>query len=96
MNQAMVAGSRVNKANLPVTCARCHKTQTAEYNFSVHAVALRKGNLDSPVCTDCHGEHDILAHTNPDAPVYARNVAQDVCASCHASSPPDQEIRSGR
>ena len=86
MNQAMVAGSRVNKANLPVTCARCHKTQTAEYNFSVHAVALRKGNLDSPVCTDCHGEHDILAHTNPDAPVYARNVAQDVCASCHASA----------
>jgi cytochrome b subunit of formate dehydrogenase len=85
MNQAMVAGSRVNKAHLPGTCARCHKTQTAEYNFSVHAVALRKGNLDSPVCTDCHGEHDILAHTNPEAPVYARNVAQDVCASCHAS-----------
>jgi formate dehydrogenase gamma subunit len=85
MNQSMVAGSRVNKAHLPGTCARCHKTQTAEYNFSVHAVALRKGNLDSPVCTDCHGEHDILAHTNPDAPVYSRNVAQDVCASCHAS-----------
>jgi formate dehydrogenase gamma subunit len=85
MNQSMVAGSRVNKARLAETCARCHRTQTAEYNFSVHAVALRKGNLDSPVCTDCHGEHDILGHTNPASPVYARNVAQDVCASCHAS-----------
>ncbi len=85
MNQAMVAGSRVNKSRLPETCARCHQTQTAEYNFSAHAIALRKGNLDSPVCTDCHGEHDILAHTNPDSPVYARNVAQQVCASCHAS-----------
>jgi hypothetical protein len=85
MNQAMVAGSRVQTRPIPETCARCHKSQTAEYNFSVHAVALRRGNLDSPVCTDCHGEHDILAHTNPDAPVYARNVAQEVCASCHAS-----------
>ncbi|MFA5057149.1 MAG: cytochrome b/b6 domain-containing protein [Opitutaceae bacterium] len=85
MNQAMVAGSRVNKTRLPETCARCHQAQTAEYNFSVHAVALRKGNLDSPACTDCHGEHDILRHTDPASPVYARNVAQQVCASCHAS-----------
>ena len=85
MNQAMVAGSRVHKSRLPETCAKCHQAQTAEYNVSVHAVALRRGNLDSPVCTDCHGEHEILAHTNPASPVYARNVAQQVCASCHAS-----------
>ena len=85
MNQAMVAGSRVSKQRIPETCARCHKSQTAEYNFSIHAVALRQGNLDSPVCTDCHGEHDILAHTNPSSPVYSRNMSQEVCASCHAS-----------
>jgi cytochrome b subunit of formate dehydrogenase len=85
MNQAMVAGSRVNKSHLPETCAKCHQAQTAEYNVSVHAVALRRGNLDSPICTDCHGEHEILAHTNPASPVYARSVAQQVCASCHAS-----------
>ena len=85
MNQAMVTGSRVNKLHLVETCARCHKNPTAEYTQSVHAVALRRGNLDSPVCTDCHGEHEILAHTNPASPVYSRNVAQQVCASCHAS-----------
>ncbi len=85
MNQAMVASSHVSKQQIPGTCARCHKSQTAEYNFSVHAVALRQGNVDSPVCTDCHGEHDILAHTNPSSPVYARNMSQEVCASCHAS-----------
>ena len=85
MNQAMVAGSRVHKSHLPETCAKCHQAQTAEYNVSVHAVALRRGNLDSPICTNCHGEHEILAHTNPASPVYARNVAQQVCASCHAS-----------
>ena len=85
MNQAMVAGSSVSKQRIPETCAHCHKSQTAEYNFSVHAVAMRQGNLDSPVCTDCHGEHDILAHTDPSSPVYGRNMSQDVCASCHAS-----------
>jgi cytochrome b subunit of formate dehydrogenase len=85
MNQTMVAGSRLHKSRLPDTCAKCHPAQTAEYNVSVHAIALRRGNLDSPVCTDCHGEHEILAHTNPASPVYARNVAQQVCASCHAS-----------
>jgi cytochrome b subunit of formate dehydrogenase len=85
MNQAMVAGSSVSKQRIPETCARCHKVQTAEYNFSIHAVALRHGDLDSPVCTDCHGEHDILSHTNPSSPVNARNMSQDVCASCHAS-----------
>ena len=85
MNQSMVAGSRVHKSHLPETCAKCHQAQTAEYNVSVHAVALRRGNLDSPICTNCHGEHEILAHTNPASPVYARNVAQQVCASCHAS-----------
>jgi cytochrome b subunit of formate dehydrogenase len=85
MNLAMVAGSGVQKERVPQTCAKCHKTQNAEYNFSIHAVALRKGNLDSPVCTDCHGEHDILAHTDPASPVYGRNVTQQVCGTCHAS-----------
>lgn len=86
MNQAVVAGSRVSKARLVQTCSACHKAETAEYTFSAHAIALRNGNVDSPVCTDCHGEHDILAHTDPAAPVFGKNVSQQVCASCHASA----------
>jgi formate dehydrogenase gamma subunit len=85
MNLAMVAGSRVNKQHIPETCAKCHVTIAAEYASSVHASALRQGNLDSPVCTTCHGEHDIRAHTDPTSPVYSKNVAQQVCATCHAS-----------
>jgi cytochrome b subunit of formate dehydrogenase len=85
MNRAIVAGARINKQNQPGTCAKCHEKIAAEYNSSVHASALRKGNFDSPVCTDCHGEHEIKAHTDSASPVYARNVAQQVCASCHDS-----------
>jgi formate dehydrogenase gamma subunit len=85
MNLAMVAGSRINQQHISATCAKCHEKTAGEYDSSVHAAALRRGNLDSPSCTRCHGEHDIRAHTDPNSPVYAKNVAQQVCAECHAS-----------
>lgn len=85
MNRAMAADARVNKLHVAETCAKCHEKAAREFNDSVHAVALRKGNLDSPACTDCHGEHEILARKDPSSPVHAANVAQQVCANCHAS-----------
>jgi len=85
MNLAMVTGSRTNKQQIPDTCAKCHGKIAAEFGSSVHASALRLGNLDSPVCTTCHGEHDIRLHTDPKSPVYSKNVALQVCATCHAS-----------
>lgn len=85
MNRGVVSGASVSKQNQPGTCAKCHGGIVAEYSESVHAVALRKGNMDSPVCTDCHGEHEIRDKNDPGSPIHARNVAQQVCASCHAS-----------
>lgn len=85
MNRAFVARSRMNKLQQPETCGRCHQKIAGEFKESVHAVALTKGNVDSPACTDCHGEHEILGHKNPISPTHARNVAQEVCATCHAS-----------
>lgn len=85
VNKAVVAGSAVNKQHIPETCAKCHAGEAKQYAAGVHAVALHKGNRDAPACTDCHGEHDILVHTDPNAPVAAANVSQMVCGSCHAS-----------
>ena len=85
MNKAAVAGARINRLRVTETCARCHETQAKEYRTSVHAIALVKGNLDSAGCTSCHGEHDIKRHTDPTAPVAKANLAQQVCAECHAS-----------
>ena len=75
----------VNRLQIPGTCAACHEKQAKEFETSVHASALAKGNLDAPVCTDCHGEHDIKKHTDPSSPVHNTNMAQQVCAECHAS-----------
>lgn len=85
MNRAMAPGARVSKLQVAATCAECHKESALAFDESVHAVALRKGNLDSATCTDCHGEHDIRKHTDPASPVHQKNVAQQVCADCHAS-----------
>ena len=85
MNRAMAASAKVNKLHVADTCAKCHEKIGAEFASSVHAGALRKGNVESAACTDCHGEHDIRKHTDPTSPVSAKNVAQAVCANCHAS-----------
>jgi len=85
MNRSAVAGARINRLHVTETCAKCHADQAREYKTSVHAVALQKGNLDSAGCTSCHGEHDIKLHTDTAAPVHKANLAQQVCAECHAS-----------
>jgi cytochrome b subunit of formate dehydrogenase len=77
--------SLVNKFNIPHTCSKCHADVTKVYDESIHGKAILQGNADAPVCTDCHGEHQILAPTNPRSRVSARNVSVEVCASCHSS-----------
>lgn len=85
MNKAAVASAHTSRGHLTETCARCHEKQAADYRTSAHAEALARGNRDSAACTDCHGEHDIKAHGDPASPVHKANLAQQVCAECHAS-----------
>jgi hypothetical protein len=41
---------------------------------------------EAPVCTDCHGEHRILGHTEPTFPLFVANVPGETCGRCHAST----------
>lgn len=85
MNRAMVADSKVNKLHIPETCANCHQKEAELFGLGVHADALRAGVMDSPVCTDCHGEHLILQHEDPRALIAPRNVSEQLCGACHGS-----------
>ena len=85
MNKSIVESSRVNKLHIQEVCKKCHAGIEEQYNQSIHAEAVQKGNKDAPVCTDCHGAHDILKHTDPRSPVAAKNVSQVVCGECHGS-----------
>lgn len=73
------------KANIPTTCGKCHGEISKEYLQSVHGVALEKGVSESPACTDCHGEHNILKHDDPKSPVAFQNLSREVCSPCHSS-----------
>jgi cytochrome b subunit of formate dehydrogenase len=77
--------SSVSRGRIVAQCAQCHPDAAEDYLHSIHAEVLAKGYADAPVCTDCHGEHGILKHTDPASPVAAMNLAEHVCGECHGS-----------
>ncbi|MBU1916540.1 cytochrome c3 family protein, partial [bacterium] len=77
--------SATKKENIAKTCSSCHENDMKAFETSVHAKALENGNHDSPTCTDCHGEHSITKHTDPNARTAFANIASEVCADCHGN-----------
>jgi hypothetical protein len=79
------AASTVNKLNVPETCGRCHLSELELYRRSIHGTALLdKHNLEAPACTDCHGEHNILAPREAGSEVSALRIPE-TCSNCHGS-----------
>lgn len=75
--------SSVNYQNLGHTCGRCHATEAAEYEESVHGRAAASGAHDAPACSDCHGEHAILPSSDPRSTTHRLAIAQQLCLGCH-------------
>jgi hypothetical protein len=61
------------------SCRSCHEDQYLHAQDSVHGEALREGQLDVPVCIDCHGGHDIQSPNEP------RERISLTCGSCHGA-----------
>jgi len=76
--------SALFKPKIPRLCGHCHQKEAAEYAKGIHGEALARGILDAPACTDCHGEHLIVAPDQPGSKVAAANVPR-TCGSCHES-----------
>ena len=88
--------SRTYHLRIPQTCARCHENavitkqhpmpspqKIEQYFGSVHGKgALDKGLMVSAVCSDCHGAHGILPHTDPNSSISHKNVPS-TCKKCH-------------
>jgi predicted CXXCH cytochrome family protein len=67
---------------ISTTCGVCHDQVLAEYKDSIHGSALiTEDNPDVPVCTDCHGVHNIQ---DPRTAQF-RIQEPDLCASCHTN-----------
>jgi hypothetical protein len=76
--------SKINHWNVPKTCGACHQEIAKVYGDSVHARGVARGEPGAPVCTDCHGEHAILAPSEPDSLVNPARVSSVTCGRCHA------------
>ena len=74
--------SQAFRTAVPDTCGMCHTDVAAQYRASVHGQAMARGITQAPLCTDCHGEHNIIKHTNAASPVNAMHI-RDTCGSCH-------------
>ena len=85
MQKGLEPTALVNRMHLPETCSKCHASIAHEYEESIHGIAVAKGVKDAPVCTDCHGEHNILRHSDPTSRVAAANISAQVCSPCHSS-----------
>jgi cytochrome b subunit of formate dehydrogenase len=67
---------------VPQTCGMCHSDVQEKFNTSVHGKAVTEGVRGAPVCTDCHGEHNILRPSNTASTVNVSHV-RETCGSCH-------------
>ncbi len=63
---------------LTKTCNQCHQNMANLATNDAHQDALKAGNKNAAVCTDCHGAHDI---TPPDQP---RSRIPQTCQRCHS------------
>ena len=82
--------SKVAHTNIPQTCGACHGQKFVmasggmsaapftSYQQSVHGKAVAAGSDKAAVCTDCHGEHDILGAGDPKSPINKFNVPDDL------------------
>jgi len=78
--------SPIARLNVGSTCGRCHEQAFAQYKDSIHSRAVAAGIAEAPTCTDCHGEHNILAPGNPLSPVYVTNISTATCSRCHGDT----------
>lgn len=72
-------GSRVNRSKIPDTCGTCHEGIQAQYRAGVHGAALGRGQLNAPVCADCHTAHAIQ---RADVTSWRLDVIKE-CGTCH-------------
>ena len=70
------------KLHITEFCSKCHVDEVQNYNSSRHYQELRRGNLNAPICSDCHAKHMILSPRNPESEVSVAKLDM-ICTQCH-------------
>ena len=90
--------SSIAKVNIASTCGKCHQMESGEFVQSVHGQAVARGVSRSPVCTDCHGIHNIEPPVEQATATASAAIATESCAKCHEGVTLSREygVASGR
>lgn len=78
--------SSINHFNIAKTCGKCHQYIAQDYHEGIHGQLTERGQVESPICTTCHGEHNILPTADPRSPVSPNRLAEATCSPCHESA----------
>jgi hypothetical protein len=67
------------------TCQKCHKEQFAQVSDSVHDTLFIEGNIETPLCADCHQPHNQthIDHLYVDNENGSISWQAQICADCH-------------
>ena len=65
-----------------VLCGDCHDDQADDHARSLHGQAAARGDPLAPTCANCHGNHDILSHTDRRSRTRVMNIPF-LCGECH-------------
>jgi hypothetical protein len=71
---ASIASARQYSIERSEACQLCHSDALEQYGGSLHSARVREGHPLAPVCTGCHGAHEV----NP-------RTAYETCVGCHAA-----------
>jgi len=90
--------SSINHFAIPKTCGKCHTSIEKDYWEGIHGQLTARGETGAPVCTHCHGEHQIISPADPRSPVSYTKVAEATCVPCHESASLNEKygVRAGR
>lgn len=66
-------------------CGTCHTDKIKTYRDTFHGQVTKLGFRAVATCADCHGNHKILAASDPASPIARQNLVQ-TCGRCHANA----------
>lgn len=73
-----------HRSNVASLCAQCHPDVEEEWSRDVHGSAIKKGNPDAPVCTNCHTAHAIRPSSDQTSSTFIANLSKYTCTYCHS------------
>lgn len=84
-NQITAENKREYMISYHDTCEKCHSAQFDQVSDSVHDELFLEGNLETPICSDCHQPHSQIHMDELDAPRENGHLSWDsqICESCH-------------